>query len=140
MVYEVTGCNADVLYDCGMKGQHANEHGQTWQVGGECSNTRWCTPDGCDSFDLAARNTFMKDKTCPLERVTSTQHTPVIAAAPSDIAADPERMRLWTQTHAAQIAGHTFMTATGCGSEVVYDCQKPSGPRAIPVCAPAGHS
>ena len=133
-VYEVTGCNADVIYDCGMEGQNANRRGQTWEVAGECSPTGWCTPDGCDSVDVAARNTFVKDKTCPLERVTATRHAPMIAPPPSDIAADPERMRMWTENRQQQIVGHTFMAAAGCGSETVYDCMKPSGTRAIPVC------
>jgi hypothetical protein len=100
-----------------------------------CERTRWCTPDGCDSDELAARRTFMKDAACPLERVRAATHAPVLPPAPPDVAADPERMRVWTRTHDEQFAGHTFLDVTGCGAETAYDCTKPPGTRAIPVCA-----
>jgi hypothetical protein len=128
--YEVTGCGSDVIYLCQPK--------ILWQDGtggviAKCVVSGWCAQDGCDSVELAARNTFVKDKACPLDRVTVTMHAPVRAAAPPDVAADPERMRIWTETH-KQPADHTLMTATGCGAEAAYDCTKPSGTRSMPSC------
>ena len=134
--YEVTGCGTDVLYRCAPYHTEDN-HGSGSTVLPACSATDWCTPDGCDSFELAARNTLVKDKSCPVERVTATPHAAQIPAPPPDIAADPERMRLWVQTHQQQIAGQTFVTASGCGAETLYECQKPYGVRAIPICTPA---
>jgi hypothetical protein len=129
-VYEVTGCNADVIYVCS---NYTNAH--NWHYGAaECSATGWCTPDGCDSFEMAARNTFLKDRGCSVERVTATSQSPVLPPPPPNIAADAESLRIWTQTQNERIDGHTFMTATGCGAQTVYDCTKPSGTRAIPVC------
>jgi hypothetical protein len=122
--HEVTGCNSDVLYECSPE--------TTWVA--FCVETDWCTPDGCDSVELAARNAFVNDKACPVERVSAATRAPVQPAAPADVAADPDRMRVWTQAQQERIAGHTFMTATGCGSETVYDCKKPPATRAIPAC------
>jgi hypothetical protein len=136
---EVTGCNSDVLYSCAPYHLEPNPDGTSSSpVSAACSTTNWCTPDGCDSFELAARNTLVRDKTCPLERVTAKPHGPQIPAPPADIGADPERMRMWVQSHQQAIAGHTFMTASGCGAEVLYECVKPAyGVRAIPICGPA---
>src|ERR1700722_9039530 len=69
-----------------------------------------------------------------VETVSAAARAPVQPAAPADVAADPDRMRVWTQAQQERIAGHTFMTATGCGSETVYDCKKPPATRAIPAC------
>ena len=71
--YEATGCGADVLYRCAPY-HTEDDHGSGSTVLPACSATDWCTPDGCDSFELAARNTLVKDKSCPLERVTATPH------------------------------------------------------------------
>jgi hypothetical protein len=132
--YEVTGCNADVIYACS---NYTNPH--NWHYGpAECAETGWCTPDGCDSFELAARDTFVKDKACSVERVTATPHPPVLPPTPPKIAADSESSRTWTQAQQEKVAGHTFMTATGCGAQTVYDCTKPPGTRANPVCVSTG--
>jgi hypothetical protein len=139
---EVTGCQSDVIYEC------LPRH---WDVdtcsGGRqcatpaapiCKETGWCTPDGCDSFELAARNAFMKDKSCPLERVSAARQAAPSPPAPLEIGADPERLRLWTKTNQEKLADHTFMAATGCGATSLYDCSKASSlTRAIPVCSAA---
>jgi hypothetical protein len=129
--YEVTGCGSDVIYAC--QPEHwvsvpcRHSDATCLAPGGPiCSESSWnqggqeqCAGRLCDSVDVAARKRFVKDKACPLAQVTATPHAPVIAAPPPDVAADPERMRGWTMSH----EGHTFRTATGCGSEVVYDCR-----------------
>jgi hypothetical protein len=139
--YEVTGCNSDVIYSCQPRRWESytcpDGSSCTSLAGAECRESSLCTPDGCDSFELAARNALVKDKTCPLDRVTAAPHATVLAAPAADVAADPERMRMWTQAQREQIAGHTFMAATGCGSETVYDCRRPYI-RVPPVCVPAG--
>jgi hypothetical protein len=134
--YEVTGCNNDVLYTCTPLHMEQNSDGSNSPVSASCSKMDWCTPDGCDSFELAARKTFERDKACPFERVSATEHAATIPTAPADVASDPKRMRIWVDTHEAQIAGHTFMTATGCDAETAYECMKPPIPRSIPICAP----
>jgi hypothetical protein len=134
--YEVTGCNADVIYVCS---NYTNPH--NWHYGpAECSESGWCTPDGCDSFGLAARRAFVKDRSCSIERVIARPRSPVLSPAPPNVAADSESLRIWTQTQQEKVAGHTFLTVTGCESETVYDCTKPSGTRAIPICTPATQS
>jgi len=139
-VFEITGCHLDVLVSCtaGHWETYTATDGSNYKspVGAACSNTTWCTPDGCDSFELAARNVFAAAKTCPVNRVTAANHAPVTPAPPPDIAADAERMAMWKQTHEQQIAGHYFWAASGCGTEAIYECLKPAGVRAIPVCAP----
>jgi hypothetical protein len=123
-----------VIYACS---NYTNPH--NWHYGpAECAETGWCTPDGCDSFELAARDTFVKDKACSVERVTATPHPPVLPPTPPKIAADSESSRTWTQAQQEKVAGHTFMTATGCGAQTVYDCTKPPGTRANPVCVSTG--
>jgi hypothetical protein len=133
-VYEVTACSRDVLYLC--SGGHTGV--QNFNQGNHdsaCTATTWCTPDGCDSVEIAARNAFVKEQSCPLERVSATTRAPNLPAAPPDVAADQGRMQVWTQTQKEKVDGHTFMTAVGCGSTVAYDCTKRSGvPRAMPVC------
>ncbi len=116
-VYEVTGCSADVIYMCTPGQMHSDTVYDTTYVGwvkAECSSTGWCTPDGCDSVNLAVRKTFAKDQACPVNRVTATPAKSV------------------------QPAWHTYMTASGCGSETAYDCEKPRGTRSIPVCDSIG--
>ena len=119
-VYEVTGCNATELYPCSpaYTGENSARDSPA-----QCSTPDWCTPAGCYTVELSARHAFAKDRSCPLGRVTATPHTPLGAAPPPDVAADLERMRMWTKTHEEQMAGHTSMSAAGCGSEIVYDCQ-----------------
>jgi hypothetical protein len=132
---EVSGCDANVIYACDPP--HASTDAIRSRSGWRdawCRPTGWCTEPGCDSFGEAVRHAFVKDETCPYERVNATAHEPVLPAAPPDVAADPERMRVWTQFHREQIGRRTFMTATGCGARTVYECDKPPGTRTIPVC------
>jgi hypothetical protein len=126
-VVEVTGCDDDQMYRC-VPG-HINQVTGYWK-GAECARTTECTRDGCGPADWA-RNAFAKDHACPVARVAAAPRAPVVAAAPADVAADPARMRIWTEAHQAQIEGHTSVTATGCGSEALYDCRSKD-------CAPVG--
>ena len=69
--------------------------------------------------EIAARHLLADAKTCPIERVTAAAGaTP---APPPDIAADPERAKLWTQSHVAP-QGFTLITASGCGAEITFRC------------------
>jgi hypothetical protein len=138
--YEASGCNGDVIYDSWPRS--TDEHGQVTEAA--CVPNGQCVEPGCDSVELAARNVFARDKTCPLERVSAKPRAAVLPAAPRDIAADPERLRMWTQAHQQEIAAasaQTFMTAAGCGSETAYSCSKRvwdtrdgDGSRLVPVC------
>jgi hypothetical protein len=138
---EVTGCQGDIIYEClprHWEDTSPCEDGRRCVTprGPICEDSGWCTPDGCDSFELAARNAFMKDKSCPLERVDATRATLQSAPPPPEISADPERLRIWTKTNQEKLAAHTLMSATGCGSTSIYDCAKASSlTRAIPVCS-----
>jgi hypothetical protein len=114
-VYEVSGCNAVAVYPCFPFKMTPRDQPNVPAI---CSTPDWCSPTGCLTDELAARHKFVDDKTCPLDRVTAHVTTP---APPSDVAADPERMRLWTAAHTAK-SPYTFMTASGCGSEVLYEC------------------
>ena len=132
---EVSGCDADVIYACDppRASTDAIRSRSGWKDAW-CRPTGWCAEPGCDSFGEAVRHAFVTDETCPYERVNATAHEPVMPVAPSDVAADLERMRIWTRFHQEQIARHTFMTATGCGARAVYECDKPPGARTLPIC------
>jgi hypothetical protein len=140
-VFEITGCGLDRLVSC------TRGHWETYTaadgslthspVSAACADTGWCTPDGCDSFELAARRAFAYSKTCPMSRVTAANHAPVIPAPPPDVAADAERLAMWKQTQEQQYAGSYFWTATGCGADALYVCQKAPMTRAIPICVPS---
>jgi hypothetical protein len=97
--FEITGCNLDVLVSCtrGHWETYTNPDGSMTQspVGAACRDTSWCTPDGCDSFELAVRNAYSRSKACPVNRVTAANRERVTPAPPPDVAADAERMALW---------------------------------------------
>jgi hypothetical protein len=114
-VYEVRGCNAVAVYPCFPSRMTPRDQQNDPAM---CSTSDWCSPNGCLTNELTARHKFVDDNTCPLDRVTAHVTTP---APPSDVAADPERMRLWTAAHTAK-SPYTFMTASGCGSEALYEC------------------
>lgn len=140
-VFEITGCGVDKLIACtaGHWQSYTADDGtiSNSPVGAACQDTNWCTPDGCDSYELAARRTFAVAKSCPLNRVTAKSHARVIPAAPPEIAADPQRLEMWQTTHEQQIAGRYFWAASGCDVDAVLECIKPPGVRAIPMCSPS---
>jgi hypothetical protein len=137
-IVEVSGCDADEIYACepGHASTDAIRSRSGW-TDASCIPTGWCTEPGCDAVGEAARNAFAKDKGCPFASVNATIGWTEVPIAPPEVAADPERMRRWTQFHQQKAAGHTVMNATGCGTQVVYDCRKPLGPRTIPTCKAA---
>lgn len=74
----------------------------------------------CASFQSTARDAFVREATCPADRVTVVQAAP--DPAPARIAADPGRLALWN-AEAAQRAESQFV-ARGCGQTIRYSCEK----------------
>jgi hypothetical protein len=131
--YEVTGCGKDVIYRCiGARTPRGHD-----TIPAHCARSSdQCAEPGCDSFELAARNAFKKEKACPLEKVSASAHAPV-SGAPPEVAADPERLRVWTESHPEYVdvaQPRTFMLATGCESKTVYKCWRPPGIQTVPMC------
>jgi hypothetical protein len=128
--YEVVGCNHHALYVCDSAGYDAS--GVLSPA--YCSGRPWCDPVGCDSdYPSAARDSFVTDNSWPRDRVTATQTPTVPLAAPPDIAADPERLKVWTETHAREIRqsqAQTQVSVNGCGATASFSCtkQSPSAP------------
>jgi hypothetical protein len=96
---------------------------------------------GCGTMNLpdAASQIFSSSVTCPPERVvikarpdvapTTVLPAPAMAPAPAEIAADPERMKLWRQQHDTapdfgRLNAKVF-EATGCGHHALYVCAHP---------------
>ena len=65
-----------------------------------------CAP----TFSQEAASTFASEYSCPVDRQTIVRDHP-----PADIAADPERAKVWTDNH------HTY-TVTGCGATQRFAC------------------
>jgi hypothetical protein len=96
---------------------------------------------GCGTLNLpdAASQIFTHAVTCPTERVaikarpdvapTTVLPPPPMAPPPADVAADPERMKLWRHDHdTAPDFGRlhaAVFEATGCGHHVLYVCAHP---------------
>jgi hypothetical protein len=128
--YEVTGCGPPLVLVC------SASYGKGGGVRVSCGRSGQCGEPGCDSYEAAARDAFVVDQTCPLRRTTAALHAPV-SAAPADVAADPERLRLWNDTHRPSVAperARAYVMARGCGRETVYACWKPDATLAIPIC------
>ncbi|HEY2747966.1 MAG TPA: hypothetical protein VGL86_25260 [Polyangia bacterium] len=137
--YEVVGCNSHDLEVCYSAGYTPD--GVLSPA--ECSSEKMCDPSpSCSSdYPTAASVLFVTEYSCPRDRVTAASSAPIAPAvrtAPADVAADPARMAVWTQTHQEEInridarnRSLHFVTVDGCGSHVVYACQRarPSAPR-----------
>jgi hypothetical protein len=121
-LYRVTGCGADYVVAC---------HTSIRRGGGViCSSAPVCITEGCDSFELAARNGFVDAFSCPVERVAAAPHAAPAPepppSPPADIASDPERLRIWTRNNGPPPqpgAGLTFFSVRGCGHETTYGCR-----------------
>jgi hypothetical protein len=73
--------------------------------------TAACTP----AYSHTAASTFASAYSCPLERETVVQVQP-----PADIAADPERAKVWNEHH------HIY-AVTGCGTTQRFECYVSGG-------------
>jgi hypothetical protein len=110
-LYEVTGCNSpNAIYACYRNAQPLKfirtvpPRETSEKRREQCDPTSLCTEPECDSFERAARNSFVRDRACALGRVSAIAHAPAW---------------VWKQQ---QLASHTLVTAAGCGSETIYDC------------------
>ena len=131
-LFEVAGCNTVVIYGC-TKLEMTTHRGESYAQT-ICSPTNKCTTEGCDSVDLSVRHAFEKDKACPYERTEAALTAPVAPAPPADVAADPERARLWAESHPLPaMFSRAFYRVKGCGAEGVYQCA-PAAYREAPVC------
>jgi hypothetical protein len=135
--YEITGCGHHDLATCDTPGYEGST-----LMPGACTTTPMCHGPGCmTDYATAAQDTFVKEHSCPSDRVTSAPISPVVPALPTpppDVAADPARMAVWTQTNQAAIAGLEaaskdlhFLKVDGCGAQTVYACHdaQPAAPR-----------
>lgn len=126
--WEIRGCNLHQLYVC-----------STLR---ECRAITFCDLPRCSEDYIAnARAMFAHDQTCPLDRVGAALTSEKAPHAPSDVAADAQRLELWQQRLQSSLAlasahREILVTAGGCNAEVVYACkvQAPGAPR----CEPTG--
>ena len=87
----------------------------------------------------AAAQIFSTDATCPTERVqvkprpdvapATVLPPPAMEPPPAEVAADPERMKLWRAQHDtapdfARLQAQVF-EVTGCGHRTLYVCAHP---------------
>ena len=96
---------------------------------------KWATVFGvlavtsCASETSTARDVFVRSVTCPADRVIVVLRSDIKpkqaskAAPPPDIAADPERLRLWHEQQDAP-APHScnVYDVTGCGQRLLLCC------------------
>jgi len=75
-----------------------------------------------------ARETFVKQFSCPPEQVRVDMHRGPpwpSPEAPPEVAADPDRLVVWQREQRAkreEQAGKTYYLLSGCGHHVTYDC------------------
>ncbi len=70
------------------------------------------------SLRATARDDFVRQATCPADRVTVVHAPP--APAPPEIAADPGRLAIWSSEQERRARYH--LVARGCGEERRYLC------------------
>jgi hypothetical protein len=78
---------------------------------------------------LLARNSFVDTNACPPERITLTPRdwTTLRQAPPPDIAADPERARLWSKKTDDELSYYTYFDVRGCGKQAIMQCDADGG-------------
>jgi len=94
---------------------------------------------GCQSLSDGAKETFSQENTCPADRVEVRERPELKASSfttgtsqpPADIAADPERLKMWQKEQRERLErndnnGHKYAQARGCGKTVLYDCRGPT--------------
>jgi hypothetical protein len=91
---------------------------------------------GCTSYETAARETFSKDKFCPIERVTAKERTDISiydrtfgkSKPPTDVAKDPERLALWKkkEDESKRIWDNSGVVfeVRGCDAKQLYKCSR----------------
>ena len=79
---------------------------------------------GCYSLQSGAKAQFVQDTACPADRVTVTPGAPYARTPPPEVAADPERLRLWRQIDAQKRAHDAFthFDVAGCGKTAKLEC------------------
>jgi hypothetical protein len=89
---------------------------------------------GCGSKQETARETFSKDKSCPLERVSAVARPELSSydltfgaqTPPREIAADPARLAMWKAEQEKTRAGWddkmSVFEVGGCGEKKYYSC------------------
>jgi hypothetical protein len=89
----------------------------------------------CQSFSDGAKTAFSNSFTCPKNRVEvrarpdlHPSHWLSVAKPTREIAADPERLRMWQREQDRRVAyedGHFSMyEARGCGHQALYECRR----------------
>jgi len=75
-----------------------------------------CAP----AYSHTAATTFASATSCPVDRETVAHDPP-----PAEIAADPERAKVWNENH------HVY-TVTGCGTTQRFECYVSGGDAIAP--------
>jgi len=75
-----------------------------------------CAP----AYSHTAATTFSSASSCPVDRETVAPDPP-----PAEIAADPERAKVWSENH------HVY-TVTGCGTTQRFECYVSGGDAMFP--------
>lgn len=102
---------------------------------------------GCASLEKGARDYFVRELSCPMDRVTVRARPdlhygdllliPSTSKPSAEIAADPERLALWKENHAKDLSErrarasklYDVFEVTGCGRTVQLGCRHPTDSR-----------
>jgi TPR repeat protein len=71
-----------------------------------------------------AQSEFMRDASCPAERVDVREAARTAPEPPADIRADPERLALWSRKEGDEDARFRSYDVKGCGRSEVYRCRQ----------------
>jgi hypothetical protein len=95
---------------------------------------------GCESVLDGSKDEFSKEFTCPLDRIEARPRPDLRPSSlngdratdpPKDIAADPDRRRMWQTDHetmmAREDARDDVFELRGCGRHVLYACHRFKG-------------
>ena len=94
------------------------------------------TLSGCKNLNEAAREEFSQANTCPMDRVEARERSDLKPSMffpklspPTDIAADPGRLKMWQdeqdkQRAAADTSGDDVFEVRGCGKQVIIWCHR----------------
>ncbi len=91
---------------------------------------------GCTSKETAVKEKFSRVHVCPADRVEVRERTEITRASlrvrpepAPEVAADPERLALWTKEQERMdknIAGMcSIYEARGCGAQQLFCCSRP---------------
>jgi hypothetical protein len=90
---------------------------------------------GCKSVTKGAKEHFSQDFTCPMDRVEVRERPDIrpsdlepALAPPKDIAADPQRLKMWQaqqdESRAYANSSDTMLEARGCDHQTLYACHR----------------